>query len=42
MAEHFEIIIYTASNSDYANKIIDYLDPTGTSVKYRLFREHCI
>ena len=27
MAKEYEIIIFTASNPDYANKIIDYLDP---------------
>ncbi|CAK89545.1 unnamed protein product (macronuclear) [Paramecium tetraurelia] len=42
MAEYYEIIIFTASNEDYANQIIDYLDPTGTLVSGRLFREDCI
>lgn len=27
MAKYYEIMIFTASNEDYANKIIDILDP---------------
>ncbi|CAD8196658.1 unnamed protein product [Paramecium octaurelia] len=42
MAQHFEIMIYTASNEDYANQIIDYLDPTKSLVKYCLYRNDCI
>ncbi|CAD8200672.1 unnamed protein product [Paramecium pentaurelia] len=42
MAKHFEIMIFTASNEDYANQIIDYLDPTQQLVKYRLYRNDCI
>ncbi|CAK61687.1 unnamed protein product (macronuclear) [Paramecium tetraurelia] len=42
MSKHFEIMIYTASNEDYANQIIDYLDPTKQLVKYRLYRNDCI
>ncbi|CAD8121609.1 unnamed protein product [Paramecium sonneborni] len=42
MAQHFEIMIYTASNEDYANQIIDYLDPTQQLVKYRFYRNDCI
>lgn len=35
-------MIFTASNEDYANKIIDYLDPKKEYVDYRLFRNDCI
>ncbi|CAD8054655.1 unnamed protein product [Paramecium primaurelia] len=42
MAKEYEIIIFTASNPDYANKIIDYLDPEHNLVSYRLFRDDCI
>ena len=27
MSEYFEIIIFTASHSCYANVVLDYLDP---------------
>ncbi|CAD8133316.1 unnamed protein product [Paramecium pentaurelia] len=36
----FEIIIFTASISEYANSVIDFLDPLGL-VDLRLFRENC-
>lgn len=39
MSKLFEIVFYTASVKEYANFVIDYIDPDkiGTS---RLFREH--
>ena len=40
LAHHFEIIIYTASLSKYANPLLDWLDPKGLW-DYRLYREHC-
>ena len=36
----YEIIIFTASISEYANPLLDLLDKQNY-VKYRLFREHC-
>ena len=36
MAENFEIVIFTASISAYADKVIDLIDPDKT-VKYSLF-----
>jgi CTD small phosphatase-like protein 2 len=41
LAEHFDIIIFTASHECYANVVIDYLDPTKTLVKSRYFRDSC-
>lgn len=40
MAEHFEVVIFTASHSCYANPVIDHIDPQKVVAK-RLFREHC-
>jgi Dullard-like phosphatase family protein len=37
----YEIIIFTASISQYANPLLDQLDKNNY-IKYRLFREHCI
>ncbi|CAD8095913.1 unnamed protein product [Paramecium sonneborni] len=42
MAQYYEIIIFTASNEEYANQIINYLDPQGIIISGRLFRENCI
>lgn len=40
MGEIFEIVIFTASLSKYADAVIDLLDHTRV-VRHRLFREHC-
>ena len=39
---YFEIVIFTASHSCYANKVLDFLDPNKNLIKYRLFRENCL
>lgn len=41
MSRVFELTIYTASISEYADPIIDYLDPRKTLISQRLYREHC-
>lgn len=38
--KHYELIIYTASLSKYADPLLDWLDPKNYC-GYRLFREHC-
>lgn len=38
--KHYELIIYTASLSKYADPLLDWLDPRNYCA-YRLFREHC-
>lgn len=41
LSQYFEIIVFTASHSCYANTVLDYLDPEKRFVHHRLFREHC-
>ena len=36
----FEIVIFTASLSEYANPLLDFIDK-NKKCKYRLYREHC-
>ncbi|CAM9167206.1 unnamed protein product, partial [Phaeothamnion confervicola] len=36
----YEVIIFTASLPQYANPLLDRLDPHST-IRFRLFREHC-
>ena len=40
MAKHYEVVIFTASLSNYADPLMDLLDPNGLCTS-RLFREHC-
>lgn len=40
MSLHYEVVIFTASLSKYADPLMDKMDPLGYTVN-RLFREHC-
>jgi CTD small phosphatase-like protein 2 len=42
MAGIYEVVIFTASHSCYANVVVDYLDPKKEWVTHRLYRETCI
>ena len=39
---YFDIAVFTASCKGYADTIIDYIDPSNTIFKFRLYREACI
>ena len=39
---YFDIAIFTASSKGYADTIIDYIDPSKTFFKFRLYRDACI
>jgi len=41
VAEHFELVVFTASLSEYANPVLDVLDQDGV-IEHRLFRESCV
>ena len=40
MAKIFEIVIFTAALKDYADSILDVLDPNKILINYRLYRHH--
>jgi len=40
MSQYYEVVIFTASLSKYADPLMDLMDPQGYCTK-RLFREHC-
>jgi RNA polymerase II subunit A small phosphatase-like protein len=40
MSKHYEVVVFTASLSKYAEPLVKELDPEGVCV-YKLFREHC-
>ncbi|KAG6407234.1 hypothetical protein SASPL_130220 [Salvia splendens] len=42
VADMFEIIVFTASQSIYASQLLDILDPEGTIISKRAYRESCI
>jgi len=36
----YEIVVFTASQEHYANKVLDIIDPMGY-IQHRLFQQHC-
>lgn len=42
VAEMFEIVVFTASQSIYAEKLLDILDPERKLISQRIYRESCI
>jgi RNA polymerase II subunit A small phosphatase-like protein len=40
MTKYYELVIFTASLSKYADPLVNILDPKRLC-SYRLFREHC-
>ena len=40
--KRFEVIVFTASHSCYADVVLDYLDPTNELISQRLYRESCV
>ncbi|GLT52571.1 hypothetical protein SLA2020_259040 [Shorea laevis] len=42
VADMFEVIIFTASQSIYAEQLLDILDPDGKLISRRVYRESCI
>jgi Dullard-like phosphatase family protein len=37
----FEVVVFTASASVYADRVLDFLDPDGRKIHHRLYRQHC-
>jgi len=42
ISQHFQMAIFTASDSLYANPVIDLIDPHGKYFAARLYRNNCI
>jgi CTD small phosphatase-like protein 2 len=40
--KHFEIVVFTASHSCYANEVLNILDPENKYISYRLYRDSCM
>lgn len=41
VSKSFEVAVFTASQMSYADKVINALDPSGTLIEHRLYRQHC-
>lgn len=41
VARSFEVVVFTASQQSYADKVLDVLDPNGTTIHHRLYRPQC-
>eukprot|EP00210_Caulerpa_lentillifera_P008160 g7793.t1 len=39
--ENFELVTFTSSIKQYADQVIDWLDPQKKAIKYRLYRDSC-
>ena len=42
LSKLFEVVVFTASHSCYANVVLDYLDPSHKFISHRLYRENCV
>ena len=42
VSKFFEVGIFTASVKEYADAVIDFLDPDKNLIKFRLYRNNCI
>lgn len=40
--KYFEVIVFTAGTKNYADAILDVLDPNGDLIHHRLYRDSCI
>lgn len=41
LSKHFELILFTASQEQYANKILQFIDPKGR-FQHRFYRDSCV
>ena len=40
--KYFEVAVFTASTSVYADTAINYIDPNGEYIQHRFYRESCV
>jgi len=42
ISQHFEVIVFTASQKVYANELLNRIDPQGQYIRHRMYRESCL
>eukprot|EP00579_Thalassiosira_antarctica_P000242 CAMPEP_0201869466 /NCGR_PEP_ID=MMETSP0902-20130614/2976_1 /ASSEMBLY_ACC=CAM_ASM_000551 /TAXON_ID=420261 /ORGANISM="Thalassiosira antarctica, Strain CCMP982" /LENGTH=489 /DNA_ID=CAMNT_0048394983 /DNA_START=240 /DNA_END=1709 /DNA_ORIENTATION=- len=42
VSRKFEVVIFTASQQAYADKLLDKIDPDGKFIRHRMFRDSCL
>ena len=42
VAQWYEVVIFTASQQVYADKLLDIIDPQHSYIKHRVFRDSCV
>ncbi|CAM9482288.1 unnamed protein product [Chrysoparadoxa australica] len=42
VADMFEVVVFTASQRVYAERLLELLDPRGELIRHRLFRDSCL
>ena len=40
--QHFEVIVFTASNKGYADVVLDHIDPDHKLIQHRVYRDNCV
>ncbi len=40
ICKYYEVMIFTAATQEYANRVINLIDPGNNLVSYRLYRQH--
>lgn len=42
LSRHFEVVLFTAADKTYAERVLDAIDATGTIFGRRLYRDSCV
>jgi TFIIF-interacting CTD phosphatase-like protein len=42
VTKHFYVVVWTAAVQEYADAILDILDPNRELIKQRFYRQHCV
>ena len=40
ISKYYEVMIFTAATQEYANRVVNLIDPDNSCISYRLYRQH--